>query len=129
MKIGEARLYLEHTSKDDFNLEEWQKENRYQAIQVILQEIERLNNIIKEKNKDFELLRKAQLKKCQEYENLEKLNNANYQSFIEVNNIINKAIDFLKENACIDEDVEYFCDDLRYDDCKKLLNILKGEDK
>lgn len=46
-----------------------------------------------------------------------------------LNNIINKAINFLKENACIDEDVEYFCDDLRYDDCKKLLNILKGEDK
>ena len=42
---------------------------------------------------------------------------------------IDKAIDFLKENACIDEDVEYFCDDLRYDDCKKLLEILKGEDK
>lgn len=46
-----------------------------------------------------------------------------------LNNIINKAIDFLKENACIDEDVEYFCDDLRYDDCKKLLNILKGGSK
>ena len=46
MNIEEARLYLEHTSKDDFNLEEWQKENRYQAIQVILREIERLNNII-----------------------------------------------------------------------------------
>lgn len=46
-----------------------------------------------------------------------------------LNNIINKAIDFLKENACIDEDVEYFCDDLRYDDCKKLLNILKGSDE
>ena len=42
---------------------------------------------------------------------------------------IDKAIDFLKKNACIDEDVEYFCDDLRYDDCKKLLEILKGEDK
>ena len=46
-----------------------------------------------------------------------------------LNNIINKAIDFLKENACIDEDVEYFCDDLRYDDCKKLLDILKGGSK
>ena len=46
MNIEEAKLYLDHTSKDDFNLEEWQKENRYQAIQVILQEIERLNNII-----------------------------------------------------------------------------------
>lgn len=46
-----------------------------------------------------------------------------------LNNRIEKAIDFLKENACIDEDVEYFCDDLRYDDCKKLLEILKGDDK
>ena len=42
MNIEEARLYLEHTSKDDFNLEEWQKENRYQAIRVMLEEIERL---------------------------------------------------------------------------------------
>lgn len=51
MNIEEARLYLEHTSKDDFNLEEWQKENRYQAIQVVLKEIERLNNIINEYDK------------------------------------------------------------------------------
>lgn len=48
MNIEEARLYLEHTSKDDFNLEEHQKENRYQAIQVVLKEIERLNKIIKD---------------------------------------------------------------------------------
>lgn len=43
MNIEEAKLYLEHTSKEDFNLEEWQKENRYQAIQVVLKEIERLS--------------------------------------------------------------------------------------
>lgn len=43
--------------------------------------------------------------------------------------IIYKAVKFLRENACIDKDVEYFCSDLRYDDCKKLLNILKGSDK
>lgn len=42
---------------------------------------------------------------------------------------IDKAIEYLKENACIDEDVEYFCDDLRYDECKMLLDILKGVDK
>ena len=41
---------------------------------------------------------------------------------------IDRAIDFLKKNACIDEDVEYFCDDLRYDECKKLLDILKGSE-
>lgn len=46
MSIEEARLYLEHTSKDDFNLEEWQKENRYKAIQVILQEIESQKRVI-----------------------------------------------------------------------------------
>lgn len=50
MNIEEARLYLEHTSKEDFNLEEHQKENRYQAIQVVLKEIERLNNIINDLN-------------------------------------------------------------------------------
>ena len=78
--------------------------------------------LIEQQRKEIERLNK-------ELENLEKLNNANYQSFIEVNNIRNKAIDFLKKNACIDEDVEYFCDDLRYDDCKKLLDILQGSDK
>lgn len=46
-----------------------------------------------------------------------------------LNNIRNKAIDFLKKNACIDEDVRYFCDDLRYDDCNILLDILEGVDK
>ena len=63
MNIEEARLYLEHTSKDDFNLEEHQKENRYQAIQVVLKEIERLNNDIKEllkENSNKEKVIKAQ---------------------------------------------------------------------
>lgn len=55
MNIEEAKLYLEHTSKDDFNLEEHQKENRYQAIQVVLKEIERLNNIINELEKELDL--------------------------------------------------------------------------
>ena len=62
--------------------------------------VNRVVEIIKEKDKEIEIL----------------------------NNIIDKAIELLKENACIDEDVEYFCDDLRYDDCKKLLDILKGSD-
>ena len=56
MNIEEAKLYLEHTSKDDFNLEEHQKENRYQAIQVVLKENKRLNNIIKEVQKDMNKL-------------------------------------------------------------------------
>jgi len=53
VNIEEARLYLEHTSKEDFNLEEHQKENRYQAIQVVLKEIERLNNDYLEMKDNF----------------------------------------------------------------------------
>lgn len=73
MNIEEARLYLEHTSKDDFNLEEHQKENRYQAIQVVLKEIERLNNDIKvllKENENKEKVIKAQdniIKEVREY--------------------------------------------------------------
>ena len=49
MNIEEAKLYLEHTSKDDFNLEEWQKENRYQAIQVLLKENQKLKEQLENK--------------------------------------------------------------------------------
>ena len=68
---------------------------------------------------------------CEHYVDKIKLyfeNENNKKEIERLNNRIEKAIDFLKENACIDEDVEYFCDDLRYDDCKKLLDILKGSD-
>lgn len=54
MSEEEARLYLEHTSKEDFNLEEHQKQNRYEAIQVLLQE----NKQLKE---DFAVLKKLQM--------------------------------------------------------------------
>ena len=36
MEIEEAILYLTHTSKDDFNLENYQAENRVEAIKTIL---------------------------------------------------------------------------------------------
>ena len=41
---------------------------------------------------------------------------------------IDKAIEFIKENAdyC---DSGTFCSDLRYDECLELLSILRGEDK
>ena len=42
-------------------------------------------------------------------------------------NIINKAIEFLKENACYD--YGDFSRDLIYYDCRQLLDILKGSDK
>lgn len=61
--------------------------------------------------------------------NLKKQLEEEKNAYNQIYNRNQKAIDFLKENACIDEDIEYFCDDLRYDDCKKLLEILKGGDK
>ena len=41
---------------------------------------------------------------------------------------IDKAIEYIEENATYDEKYDVFCDDLRYDDCLDLLNILKGDD-
>ena len=40
---------------------------------------------------------------------------------------IDKAIEYLKENACYDDGE--FCRDLIYYECKELLDILKGSDK
>lgn len=39
---------------------------------------------------------------------------------------INKANNFIKENACYDKDTKKCCDDLNYNDCDKLLEILGG---
>lgn len=40
-------------------------------------------------------------------------------------NILDKAIEFIKDNADYDEDINRCCDDLRDDDCDELLEILK----
>lgn len=43
-------------------------------------------------------------------------------------NIIRKAIEYLKYNACYENTIsELFCDDLDTDSCMELLNILRGE--
>ena len=42
MNYDEAKLYLEHTSYDDFNLEEHQINNRLDAIKTILKENQQL---------------------------------------------------------------------------------------
>ena len=42
-------------------------------------------------------------------------------------NKIGKAIEFIKNNADYDEDINRCVDDLRDDDCDDLLKILKGE--
>ena len=44
MTREEAILYLEHTSSDDFNLEEQQIQNRLNAIQFLLKENQQLKD-------------------------------------------------------------------------------------
>lgn len=87
MNIEEAKLYLEHTSKDDFNLEEHQKENRYQAIQVVLKEIERLNNIIE----DFEIELQREINVREEDTSLE------HNTFIIIQNTLKTALKRFRE--------------------------------
>ena len=76
-----------------------------------------LNKLALERNnfaKEIERLNK-------ELQNLEKLNNANYQSFIEVNNIINEIEKWCNERI--------YDDDQLYEQVLDKLQELKGEDK
>ena len=111
MRKEEARLYLEHTSKEDFNLEEWQKENRYQAIQVVLKEIERLNNIIFNQNKRNSHQRIAN-------DNLQNKNK-------ELNNIINELEKYIKESCW--KDLNNECSELNRI-CKQLKSQLQQKE-
>lgn len=50
----------------------------------------------------------------------------NYINELEYNR--DKAIEYLKDNACYENTIsELFCDDLDTDSCMELLNILRGE--
>lgn len=50
MELEEAKLYLEHTGEDDFNLEKYQAQNRKEAIETVLQALD--NSISKDKVKE-----------------------------------------------------------------------------
>lgn len=54
MTREEAILYLEHTSSDDFNLEEHQIQNRLNAIQFLLKENQQLKEKFKATNKGLQ---------------------------------------------------------------------------
>ena len=54
MTREEAILYLEHTSSDDFNLEEHQIQNRLNAIQFLLKENQELKEKFKATNKGLQ---------------------------------------------------------------------------
>lgn len=54
MTREEAILYLEHTSGDDFNLEEHQIQNRLNAIQFLLKENQDLKEKFKATNKGLQ---------------------------------------------------------------------------
>ena len=61
-----------------------------------------------------------------ELQNLEKLNNANYQSFIEVNNIINELEKYIKESCWKDD---WGVESIYVKTLLNKLQELKGEDK
>ena len=118
MKIDEAKLYLEHTSKDDFNLEEWQQNNRYKAIQVVLEEIEGLkeeymilqnasDKVEEEKDKEIERLNKDLKDACKVIERLKEDKK--------------KAIEYIEER----KNLNWYADGVFV---YELLNILRGED-
>ena len=58
---------------------------------------------------------------------MEKGKDNNLNRFLDYKQRNEKAIEYIKENATYDEEYKVFCDDLRYDDCLDLLNILKGD--
>ena len=57
MTREEAILYLEHTSSDDFNLEEHQIQNRLNAIKFLLKENQELNKQLEDAEEELELIR------------------------------------------------------------------------
>ncbi len=80
------------------------------------------------RDNDIHYLEKENERLNKELENLKKLNNANYQSFIEVNNIINELEKYL------DEQVDYMTHHsiermVAFDCCRHKLQELKGSDK
>lgn len=102
-EIKEARLYLEHISKDDFNLEEHQKENRIWAIKVLLDYITNLQEINNNLKEDFK-------------RHINRIN--------ELTNRIEKAVEYIKE---MDTQLEVYGDyDILNDNKNDLLNILNG---
>lgn len=54
-------------------------------------------------------------------------NAMNWAEKNELQDRINKAIEFIKDNASYVEDINRCVDDLRDDNCDELLKILKGE--
>ena len=74
MTREEAILYLEHTSSDDFNLEEHQIQNRLNAIQFLLKENQELKKQLEEeRQKVKEYSYKLCNFRCEEtYENQQK---------------------------------------------------------
>lgn len=62
-------------------------------------------------------------RKHQQLEHIEQVNKKLYER-------IDKAIEYLKDNACYENTIsELFCDDLDTDSCMELLDILRGKDE
>ena len=101
-----------------------------QEIVDLKQEIERVKNACTEWLNKYDESENEKQTLEKEIENLKKLNNANYQSFIEVNNIINELEVFLKEGTKLATGCgitkEYI---YAYENVLDKLQELKGSDK
>ena len=126
MTREEAILYLEHTSSDDFNLEEQQIQNRLNAIQFLLKENQELKEKLDkyenpedmtlfamwctEKVKDENLELKKQLEENKDkinwYENFE-INKTIDKLRIKHNNQQKEFIKFLEDNYKETQDIWY----------------------
>ena len=126
MTREEAILYLEHTSGDDFNLEEQQIQNRLNAIQFLLKENQELKEKLDkyenpedmnlfamwctEKVKDENLELKKQLEENKDkinwYENFE-INKTIDKLRIKHNNQQKDFINFLEDNYKETQDIWY----------------------
>ena len=120
MTREEAILYLEHTTSDDFNLEEHQIQNRLNAIQFLLEENQELKSQLAGTTHCFDEEEHEKLKKeVEEYK--DKINW--YENF-EVNKTIDKLR--IKHNNQQKEFIKYLektieeleCDDVDDEEMK-----------
>lgn len=99
-------------------------------------EIERLKEENKVLNSILEIQRKRQYH-SKFLKDFQKENGKNvlpdfdeiYKRYDNYKDRIDKAIEYIKNNACYDEETMRCCDDLDVNDCDKVLDILRGEKK
>lgn len=79
-------------------------------------------------NKEIVFVGRMQNKTRDYIHNLEREVKLLQQENQQLHNKMDKAINYIKEHGCYDEDCNVFCDDLNYYAIPRLLEILKDSD-